>query len=60
MRPNLEDRYVGTGIDRAGNTWELYQQSRNLYIGTIISDKENNAYHRPEWFVIPKGVLEVM
>lgn len=60
MKPNLEDRYIGTGIDRAGNTWELYQQSRNLFIGTIISDAEQNTYERPEWFVITKGVLEVM
>ena len=60
MKPNLEDRYIGTGIDRAGNIWELYQQSHNLYVGAIISDAEQNAYEQPEWFVITKGVLEVM
>lgn len=60
MKPDLHDKYIGYAVDRMGNTWELYQQSHNLYIGAIISDAEQNAYERPEWFVITKGVLEVM
>ena len=58
IRPNLGDRYIGLATDRVGNTWELYQQSNNLFVGTII--EEDNPFSVPEWFVITKGVLEVM
>lgn len=63
MKPTLADRYLGYGEDRAGNLWELYQQSNNLYIGRIVGGKLDNVLNNQEkenWFVISKGVLEVM
>jgi hypothetical protein len=63
MKPTIYDKYIGYGEDRKGNLWELYQQSNNLYIGRIISKKLDNTFEDKEqenWFVISKGVLEVM
>lgn len=63
MRPTLADRYLGYGEDRVGNLWELYQQSNNLYIGRIVGGNLDNVLKDEEkenWFVISKGVLEVM
>lgn len=63
MKPTLADKYIGYGEDRKGNLWELYQQSNNLYIGRIVGGRLDDVLADKEkgnWFVISKGVLEVM
>lgn len=63
MKPTIHDKYIGYGEDRMGNLWELYQQSNNLYIGRIIDEELDNVLEdkdKGNWFVISKGVLEVM
>jgi hypothetical protein len=55
FKPEL-DADSGLAVDRNGNTWELHQQSNNLFLGAIIEENEKPS----DWFVITKGVLEVM
>ena len=43
-------------VDRAGNLWEVEQQSDNLFLCCFIDDKEDET----KWCVVTKGVLEVM
>jgi hypothetical protein len=55
FKPEL-DADSGLAVDRNGNTWELHQQSNNLFLGAIIEENEKPS----DWFIITKGVLEVM